>query len=189
MADKTQSLRDAKENLNKASLRQKLVELRAERDAVVQSIAKVSVGSVLQSGQQFFTLVPVDGPLEIEANVLGQDNGFVHTGDPVSIKFDTFPYTQYGMAEGTVRIISPDSFTAQQEVRNPTSSLALPNSSDPYYRTRISIDKLGLPDVPPGFHLTPGLPVTAAIRVGKRTVLTYLLGRVMPLAKEGMREP
>ncbi|HEY2112474.1 MAG TPA: HlyD family type I secretion periplasmic adaptor subunit [Dongiaceae bacterium] len=189
LADKTQGLRDAQENLNKASLRQKLVELRAERDAVVQSIAKVSVGSVLQSGQQFFTLVPVDGPLEIEANVLGQDNGFVHTGDPVSIKFDTFPYTQYGMAEGTVRIISPDSFTAQQEVRNPTSSLALPNSSDPYYRTRISIDKLGLHDVPTGFHLTPGMPVTTDIRVGKRTVLTYLLGRVMPLAKEGMREP
>ena len=69
-----------------------------------------SVGSVLQSGEQFFTLVPVDAPLEIEANVLGQDNGFVHTGDPVSIKFDSFPYIQYGMAEGTVRTISPDSF-------------------------------------------------------------------------------
>jgi HlyD family secretion protein len=189
LADKMQNLRDAKENLNKASLRQKLVELRAERDAVVQSIAKVSVGSVLQSGEQFFTLVPVDAPLEIEANVLGQDNGFVHTGDPVSIKFDTFPYSQYGMAEGKVRTISPDSFSAQEEIRNPTSSLALPNSSDPYYRTRITIDKLGLHDVPAGFHVTPGMPVTTDIRVGKRTVLTYLLGRVMPLAQEGMREP
>ena len=189
LADKMQNLRDATENLNKASLRQKLVELRAERDAIVQSIAKVSVGSVLQSGQQFLTLVPVDAPLEIEANVLGQDNGFVHTGDPVSIKFDTFPYTQYGMAEGTVRTISPDSFSAQQEARNPTSALPLSNSPDPYYRTRISIDKLGLHDVPPGFHVTPGMPITADIRVGKRTVLTYLLGRVMPLAKEGMREP
>ena len=58
LADEMQNLRDATENLNKASLRQKLVELRAERDAIVQSIAKVSVGSVLQSGQQFLTLVP-----------------------------------------------------------------------------------------------------------------------------------
>ncbi len=189
LADKEQNLRDAQENLNKASLRQKLVELRSERDAVVQSIAKVSVGSVLQSGQQFFTLVPTDAPLEVEANVSGQENGYMHVGDPVAVKFDTFPYAQYGLADGTVRIISPDSFTAQQEVRNPTSSLSLPNSSDPYYRTRISIDKLGLHDVPTGFHLTPGMPVTTDIRVGKRTVLTYLLGRVMPLAKEGMREP
>ena len=29
-----------------------------------------------------------------------------------SIKLDTFPFSQYGMAEGTVRIVSPDSFTA-----------------------------------------------------------------------------
>jgi len=31
--------------------------------------------------------------------------------------------------------------------------------------------------------------VTADIKVGKRTVLSYLLGRVMPVAREGMREP
>jgi len=189
LVDKTQALRDSKEQLSKASLRQKLVELRADRDAIVQSVAKVSVGSVLQSGQQFFTLVPVDTPLEIEVNVAGQDNGFVHLGDPVAIKFDTFPYSQYGLAEGVVRTISPDSFTSQEEARTPTGSLPLTGSADPYYRARISIDRVGLHDVPAGFRVAPGMPVTADIKVGKRTVLGYLLGKVMPLAQEGMREP
>jgi hemolysin D len=46
-----------------------------------------------------------------------------------------------------------------------------------------------LHDVPAGFRVTPGMPVTADIKVGKRTVLSYLLGRIMPLASEGMREP
>jgi len=46
-----------------------------------------------------------------------------------------------------------------------------------------------LHDVPTGFQVTPGMPVTADIRVGKRTVLKYLLGWLMPVAKEGMREP
>ena len=41
----------------------------------------------------------------------GSDAGFVHLGDPVTIKFDTFPFTQYGSASGTVRVISPDSFS------------------------------------------------------------------------------
>src|SRR6266403_5405130 len=95
--------------------------MRSKFDAIVQSVAKVSVGSVMQSGQPFFTLVPADTPLEIESNIFGRDNGFVHVGDPVAIKFDTFPFSQYGMAEGTVRIVSPDSFTAQDEARNPTS--------------------------------------------------------------------
>ena len=43
--------------------------------------------------------------------------------------------------------------------------------------------------MPPGFILLPGMPVTADIKVGKRTVLQYLLGRVLPVASEGMREP
>jgi HlyD family secretion protein len=179
---------DARELLNKANLRRQLVELRSETDAVVLSVAKVSVGSVMQSGQQFITLVPDDSNLEIEANISGRDNGFVHVQDPVVIKFDTFPFSQYGMAEGKMRIVSPDSFTAQSEARNPTSTAPV-TSGEPFYRSRISIDRVALHDVPAGFRMIPGMPVTADIKVGKRTVLAYLLGMVVPLAKEGLREP
>jgi HlyD family secretion protein len=143
----------------------------------------------MQSGQPFITLVPADAPLEIEANIFGHDNGFVHVGDPVAIKFDTFPYSQFGMAEGRVRVVSPNSFTAQDEARNPTSAVPLPTSTDPFYRARIQIDRVGLHNVPEGFRVTPGMPVTTDIKVGKRTVLSYLLGRILPLAQEGMREP
>ena len=64
--------------------------------------AKVSVGSVLQSGDQFLTLVPLNAPLEVDAMVAGNDAGFVHVGNKVAIKFDTFPFTHYGEAKGTV---------------------------------------------------------------------------------------
>jgi hemolysin D len=185
----TGKLSDAREQLNKAKLRRALVELKSEGDATVLAVAKVSVGSVMQSGQQFITLVPSDASLEVEANISGRDNGFVHVGDPVAIKFDTFPYSQYGMAEGTVRVISADSFTAPEEARNSTSGLPLPPSTEPFYRARIAIDRVGLHDVPAGFRTIPGMPVTADIKVGKRTVLKYLLGRIMPIAQEGMREP
>jgi HlyD family secretion protein len=33
------------------------------------------------------------------------------------------------------------------------------------------------------------MPVTADIKVGKRTVLQYLLGIMLPVAHEAMREP
>jgi hemolysin D len=190
LAEASRKLGDARERLNKAKLRRELVELRSDRDAIVQSIAKVSVGSVLQSGERLMTLVPADATLEVEANVSGSDNGFVHIDDPVAIKFDTFPYSQYGMAEGTVRIVSPDAFTPQSEARNPTSTVPIvPASIEPFYRARIVIDKVGLHDVPQGFRVTTGMPVTADIKVGQRTVLNYLLGRVLPVVREGMREP
>jgi membrane fusion protein, hemolysin D len=190
LAEATSKLSDAREQLNKAKLHRQLVELRADRDATVLTIAKVSVGSVLQPGQQFITLMPVDAPLEVEANISGHDEGYAHVGDRVTVKFDTFPFTQYGTASGTVRTISADSFTAQDDQRNPTGAVpAAAQSSEPYYRARIAIDRVALHGVPHEFHLIPGMPVTADINVGKRTVLSYLLGQVLPVAAEGMREP
>ncbi len=190
LADAIGKLSDARESLNKAQLRKQMVELRADRDATVLTVAKVSVGSVLQSGQELISLVPADAPLEVEANISGRDDGFVHVGDPVSIKFDTFPFIQYGLAYGTVRTISADSFTAQDDQRNPTGAVPLPgNSMEPFYRARVAIDRVELHGTPQGFRIMPGMPVTADIKVGKRTVLQYLLGRALPVASEGMREP
>src|SRR6516162_10376798 len=80
LAEVTGKVSEAREQLNKAKLRRALVELKSEGDATVLSVAKVSVGSVMQSGQQFITLVPTDVPLEIEANIAGRDNGFAHVG-------------------------------------------------------------------------------------------------------------
>jgi HlyD family secretion protein len=188
LAETQGKLNDARELLNKAKLRRQLVELHAEGDAIVQSVAKVSVGSVLQSGEQLITLVPDEAPLEVEANISGTDNGFVHVNDPVVIKFDTFAYSQYGMAEGAVRVISPDSFTAQTEARHPTSAVPV-SGTEAFYRARITLEKVALHDVPAGFQLIPGMPVTADIKVGKRTVLQYLLGLILPVTREGMREP
>ncbi len=194
LAEATGKLSDARESLNKAQLRRQLVELRADRDATVQSVGKMSIGSVISAGQQMFTLVPNDAPLEVEANIAGGESGYVHVGDPVAIKFDTFPYTQYGMAHGVVRTVSPDSFSQQDEQRNPTGS-APPPASGPgsgasvWYRTRITLDRIDLHDTPTGFRLIPGMSVTTDVLVGKRSIMKYLMGRFAPVAREGMREP
>jgi hemolysin D len=192
LTDALGKLSDARESLNKAQLHRQLVELRAEQDGTVMTISKVSVGSVLNPGQQFITLVPTDAPLEVEANIAGSDDGNVSVGDPVDIKFDTFQYSRYGLAHGVVRVVSPNSFDAQDEQRNPTGAAPVANAAQLptlWYRSRITLDRIDLHDTPPNFHLTPGMPVTADIRVGKQTVVRYMLGKMIPLAKEGMREP
>jgi hemolysin D len=190
LSEGSRKLSDARESLNKALLRRQLIELRAERDATVLTVAKVSEGAVLQTGEQLITLVPVDAPLEIEANIAGRDNGFVHVGAAVAVKFDTLPYTQHGLAYGTVRTISADSFTAQDSTKARSGSVPVnPANTEPFYRSRITLDRLMLHDLPAGFRIMPGMPVAADIKVGKRTVMAYLLGRILPVMSEGMREP
>ncbi len=194
ITDQERKLSDAKEQLNKAALRHQLVDLRAGQDAVVQKITDVSVGSVLQSGDQFMTLVPSDAQLEVEANVAGRDAGFVHPGDPVSIKFDTFDYVLYGSAKGVVRTVSADSY--YNSTVDKTKAVTRPTQQDDdtglgpvYYKARVTLDEVNLHDLPPSFRMTPGMPVNADIRVGQRTILGYFLGRIIPGMSQGMREP
>ena len=73
----------------------------------------------------------------------------------LAIKFDTFPYTQYGMAHGVVRIISSDSFNAQDEAKNPSGSVPIPSpgasggaNSAVWYRARVTLDEINLHDTP-----------------------------------------
>lgn len=190
LTEQSRKLSDAKENLNKAVLRRQMVELRADRDSIVLNIAKVSPGSVMQSGEQLITLVPIDAPLEAEMNVAGVDAGFVHPGDPVSVKLETLPYTQYGTVEGTVRVVSPDSFTTAPDdgqAKRGQQSQAQPVAA--YYRARTTLGDSKLHDVPAGFRLVPGMPVVVDVKVGKRTMVSYLLARVLPVFMDGMREP
>jgi len=182
--ERSRSLVNVQESLRKATLRRELVELRAEQDAIVLTVAKVSVGSVMQSGDQFITLVPVASPLEVEARVAGADAGYVHEGQRVTVKFDTFPYVQYGTAQGSVRTLSADSFVGREE----TQRAANLDQAPAYYKAQVAIDEIQM-RVPGGFQLKPGMPVTADIKVGKRNLLTYLFARVLPIGLEGMREP
>lgn len=194
LTEEGRKLSDAEDQFAKATRRKQLVDLRAEADAVVLSVAPVSVGSVLQSGDQFFRMVPMNAPLEVEAQIPGGEAGYVHPGDHVDIKFDTFAATQYGGAEGTVRLISADSFTTanQGAATGPSQTSTDDNGSaggETYYRARITLDKITLHDTPTTFHIVPGMPIAADIKVGKRTVLSYMFSRVLPVAHEGMREP
>ncbi len=189
LTEQGRKLSDARENLNKAILRRQLVELRAPQDSTVLSISRVSPGSVLQSGEQLMTLVPIDAPLEVEANIPGMDAGFVRAGNPVTVKFDAFSFTQYGAAVGKVRIVSPDSFAKDPDEKQRGVQQNASASSAAFYRTRITLDEIKLHDTPEGFRLTPGMPVNADIKVGTRTVVGYLLSRVLPVAMSGMREP
>jgi HlyD family secretion protein len=188
-----------RDQLEHAALNNKLIDLRADQDAVVLSVAPVSVGSVLQSGQTFFTLVPLNAPLEIDAQVTADEAGFVVVGQPVLVKFQTFPMLEFGSGRGSVRLLSADTYltgTSNQPTGGASSGTTAdsvftgqtPNS--PYfYDTRITLDRLDLKNMPKEFRVTPGMPIEADIKVGERSIWNYLLERIVPVVQEGMREP
>ena len=160
LTEQGRKLADAMEQQHKANLRRQLVNLQADRDAVVLNIAKISVGSVVQSGDELITLVPTDAPLEVEASIPARDAGFVHAGNHAVIKFDTLPYTTYGYATGTLKTVSADSFSSPQSGRErpgrPALSQPEAEGGAAFFRAGLSIEEMKLHDLPEGFRMTAG---------------------------------
>ena len=183
-------LDEYRSSYEKARLRQDLILLKAPEDGVVLTIAKASIGSVLQSAGQFMTLIPTGAGVEMEAVMKASDAAFVKLGDHAIVKFAAFPYNQYGGAEATVHVISANSFD-KSDASNPGDNSAVAGGPDGavYYRVRLKIDRYTLHGQPAFFHPSPGMPATADIDVGQRTILKYLFGRVAPALTDGMREP
>lgn len=135
----------ARQELVKAQFNNELVELQAPQDAIVQSVAPVSIGSVLQAGQQLMELAPVNTPFIVEADVPANESGFVHIGDKVTIQFGTLDPLQYGTAKGTVVSISPESINPQDQQNTATMGAPLPTAPQTlYYKAQISFDVMNL---------------------------------------------
>ena len=180
LVDRRGEFAKTQEELTKAEKRQDLVSLRAVADAVVLEVGHVSVGAVVQPGDKLLTLVPVGSSLSVETDLDASDQGFVIPGQTVNLKFAAYRYVDHGVGHGTVRSISPDSFTPSD------SKAETPNR---FYRARIDISDLALRHMPADFTLVPGMTVVADIVVGKRSIMAYILDGALRNASEGLREP
>jgi HlyD family secretion protein len=168
----------AAEELNKATLRQRMVTLTAPADAVVLEVANRSVGSVVREAETLLTLVPLNAPLEAELSVEARDIGRLAVNQAVQVKLDAFPYQEHGMVPGQLRVISEGSFLKDRE-----------QGSDPVYRARIHLGDAMLRGVPDNTRLLPGMTVVGEIKVGQRNVLSYFLHPLLRGLDESLREP
>jgi HlyD family type I secretion membrane fusion protein len=175
-------------DLTKAKKMNDLINLTAPVDAVVLKIPTLSAGGVAADAEPLFSLMPLNTPIEVDAQIDADESGYVQTGDPVTIKFATYKFLEHGTGEGVVTTISQDSFTEvndQDTVSKETSGKTRP----PYFDARIRIVALHLHDLPPNTHLVPGMPLEASIIVGKRTILWYLFSGAIRSGSDAMHEP
>ena len=160
-------LTGVEEALVKATRLTDLVSLVAPEDGVVLDVARRSVGSVLHEAEPLITLVPAAAPLIADIAIGSADVGYASAGDAVVVKVDAFPYQRHGMVSGRLRSIGEDSFAG-------------PDTH--YHRGQIALEHSDL-------RLIPGMTVTAEIKVGTRSVLSYFLYPITRALSESIREP
>lgn len=160
--------------VSRTEQRDGLMALRAPVDGTVQQLAVHTVGGVVTPAQPLLAVVPSNETLEVEATVLNKDIGFVRPGQAVTVKVESFPYTRYGYLTGTVISVSHDA--AQDEHLGSV------------FPARVKLERLDLDIDGVRVHLTPGMELSAEVKIGKRRLVSYLLSPLQRHASETMRE-
>ena len=182
-------------DLIKAGQKTRLQLLTAPVDGMVQQLAIHTVGGVVTPAQSLLVVVPSESRLEVEAMVSNRDIGFVHSGQEVEIKVDTFNFTRYGLLHGQVLSISQDAVIRDRRqdrsndralgTQNDTSE---PKDQELNYSARISLDATQMQIDDRMVNLSPGMAVTVEIKTGSRKILSYLLSPLLRYRQETLRE-
>lgn len=97
-------------------VRNKRIQLEKQRqiltspiDGYVNKILVHTIGGVVTPAEKIMTIVPKNAKMVVKAKVLNQDVGFVEENMPVSIKIDTYNFQKYGIINGVVTLVSPNS--------------------------------------------------------------------------------
>lgn len=160
------------EELTKARRKSKLQRLLAPADGTVQQLSLHTLGGVAEPIKPLMIVVP-DGSMIVEARVLNKDAGFVRRGQTAAVKLEAFPYTRYGTVPGRIVSISRD---------------AIQDKAGPYYLARIALLKTSV-EAEDGRHtVSPGLSTTSDIRIGTRSIISFLISPLTTLRSEAGRE-
>ena len=191
----TRSDRDATAaRLSKAQLRRQLTVMRASEDATVLEVAPRPAGSVLKEADTLIRLVPSNAPRLFEVQVDTRDVARLHLGDRATIKLEALPWQQFGLAYAELVALTPDTVTDDnsRESGEEASSPELKTQakqSPVHYRARLELRETRFRNLPDDFALRPGMRVVADIKVGRRTILDYLLNPITRVINESLREP
>jgi hemolysin D len=183
------------EDLVKAEQRTKFQALTAPVAGIVQQLGVHTIGGVVTPAQALLVVVPADSHLEIEAMVSNRDIGFVHPGQDVEIKIDTFNFTRYGLLHGKVVGVSQDAITrdkppdkSNDKAQGAETSTSEPKGQELSYAARISLDRTQMQVEERFVNLSPGMAVTVEIKTGSRRVISYLLSPLLRYRQESLRE-
>ena len=141
-------------------------ELKSPIDGYIGQLFVHTIGGVAGPTDKIASVVPEDTELIVKADVLNQDSGFVSPDMPVIIKLDTYNFQKYGVLNGVVTVVSPNSVEKEREGR--------------IYEIYIKPEDKALMVEGKEEHLKIGMTTTNEIKIGKRRVIEFF---IYPLIK------
>ena len=170
IAEKTQLLRN-----ELSTVEQRIAEIDGRRAFVIRapvagrvSALQASSGKVAELNQLQLEIIPAS-TLKAELLVPSRAIGFVHAGQPVSIRYDAFPYQNFGRYEGTIIEISQNILTDSDVSSSPIKM------QEPVYRVTVALDRQDISAYGKRLPLQAGMLLTADVILDRRSLMRWIL--------------
>ena len=142
-------------------------------------------GANVQSGDTVATIARTENSLYatsesnlvLRAKMPSSQTAFLKTGLPAKVKLDAYPFQDYGVVEGKVIWISPDS---------KVESEPQPSAGGEFFELEISLNSNYLEAQPESVALTPGQTATAEVVIRQRRLIDFFLDPFKKLQKGGI---
>ncbi len=151
-------------------------EIRATANGILFRLPIEKAGSVVQSGTMVAEIASLNSPLIIRAQMATRESGSLRAGLPVKIKFDAYPFQDYGVISGELLKISPT-----------TIEIDTPNGKVAAYNLDISLKQNCIPSANKCIPLRAGDTATAEVIVRQRRIIDFLLDPFKQLQQGGVK--
>ncbi len=153
----------------------KRIEMRSPQDGVVYQMTVHTVGGLVIPSEPAMLIVPNADALVVEARIQPQDIDSVRLGQPALLRLTAFNARTTPEIDGTVSRISAD---VTADLKTGLSFYTVRIAISPEERARLGSE----------VRLVPGMPVEVHLRIGDRTVLSYLTKPLLDQIAKAWRE-
>jgi len=130
-----------------------------------------TIGGIIKPGDKVAEITPIGDALTIEGQIKTSDRAMIWEGQKVSVEITAFDFSRFGMLEGELIFISPDSFTDQ--------------AGNSFYQVKVKTKKASFSETEP---VLPGMVANLNILTGKKSILEYILKPLKDIKSQSLKE-
>jgi membrane fusion protein len=161
----------AQQELTRGQVKREML-VAAPIDGTVTNIVPAN-GQTVAADTQLATILPT-GKLRAELLVPTRAIGFVQAGQPVTLRYDAFPYERFGQFTGSVESVASIPLLAGESVGPLTVH-------EPVYRIYVVVDRQDVAVGDRHFPLRAGMVASADLLMEKRSLLEWLFQPLLQL--------
>jgi hemolysin D len=189
MTELKSQITQSQTELKSLRLQQKQRIIYAPTDGTIYELPIQNPGAVVQPGQLIAQLAPQSSHLVLRAQIETRDAGLLKPGLSANLKFDAFPYQDYGLMGGKISWIAPNSSPGSSGSNSSSSGSSASDRQPPslgLFELEFEMEKPYLEVGKQREVLKPGQTAKAEVVVRQRRVIDFFLEPFRKLGKSGL---